>query len=294
MVLLATQIYSLRSILEQLLKSIKKPIFHNAKFDVRVLENETSVRMKPYFDTMLAHHVLNQGAGQHALKPLARRYLGAPEWEKDLSKYTRGGAYYECIPESLLIEYNGWDVYWTYQLYEYLKPLIDADENAQSALLLEMSASDFLLDVERKGFKVDVDYARKLENDMIIDVNNLEAQLKMLVGPTYNPGSWQQTKMFLGSLGHVVTSTNEESLTELKSNTNNSVTATFIDTLLEYRGIKKALKTYVQGALSKADAEDRVHTTFLIHGTTTGRLSSTGPNIQNIPRDKKYRSLYIG
>lgn len=294
MVLLASGIYPVTETLRNWLRQIKKPIFHNAKFDVRVLENQTGVRMKPYFDTMLAHHVLNQGAGQHALKPLARRYLGAPEWEKDLSKYTRGGAYYEYIPDDLLVEYNGWDVYWTYRLYEYLKPLIDADENAQSVLLLEMSASDFLLDVERRGFKVDVPYALKLEKEMSLDVTRLEHRLKTIVDPAYNPGSWQQTKTFLSNLGHYVTSTNEESLTELKAKTNDLMTITFIDTLLEYRGVKKALKTYVQGALDKADFGERVHTTFLIHGTTTGRLSSTGPNIQNIPRDKKFRSLYIG
>jgi DNA polymerase-1 len=292
---------AVRPEIADLLSQIKNPIFHNAKFDVRVLENQTGVRMKPFFDTMLAHHVLNQGAGNHKLKHLARQYLGAPEWEKDLSKYTVHGAHYENIPDDLLVEYNGWDVFWTYKLYEFLEPQINADPNAQSVFVLEMAASDFLLDVERKGFAVDMDYARQLETKMVLEVQILDHDLKAIAGQSYNPGSWQQTQAFIAGHGYVLPSTDEEHLTELKNklaastthSTSSAEVTDFIDMLLEYRGVRKALKTYVQGALTKA-VDGRVHSTFLIHGTTTGRLSSSGPNIQNIPRDKKYRSLYIG
>ena len=280
--------------MRHLLMQIKKPIFHNGKFDMRVIEAVYGVKMQSYFDTMLAHHVLNQGAGDHKLKTLARRYLGAPEWEKDLSKYTVGGAHYERIPIPKLVEYNGWDVFWTYALYEFLAPQIEADEKAQSAYLLEMAAANMLIEVEQFGFKVDIQYADQMRIVMEQEVHQLLGELQHQVGPTYNPSSWQQTKAYLNGIGHYANSTNEESLLELvDKNPKDLVLKLFVDTLLEYRQTKKALKTYVMAVLDK-NVNGRVHTTFLIHGTTTGRLSSSGPNIQNIPRLAKYRNLYIG
>lgn len=288
---------------KQWLRKIKYPIWHNGKFDIRVIEARTGVRMPNFFDTMLAHHVLNQAAGLHKLKPLCRMYLGAPEWEADLSKWTVGGAYYENVPAHILNEYNMWDVYWTYELWKYLEPLIFADDEAQKAFLLEMKAADFLLDVEQFGFAIDVPYTQNLENDMAFEVDDLLSKLQTLTSGVvfktnklFNPGSWQQVQTVLTSFsGTAYTdSTDEKHLTKYRANFSSThPVVVFIDLLLEYRGVSKALSTYVTGALNKA-RKGRVHTTFLVHGTSTGRLSSSGPNIQNIPRDAKFRSIYIG
>jgi DNA polymerase I - 3''-5'' exonuclease and polymerase domains len=282
------------------LRSVKYPIFHNGKFDMRVIEKQTGVKMSMYFDTMLAHHVLNQGAGLHKLKDLARQYLGAPEWEADLSKYTKGGGHYELIPTQLLTEYNAWDVYWTYELWKFLEPLILADEHHMMAFNLEMAASDLLLEVEQFGFKVDVPYLKQLATDMQNDVTSYLQMLRAItLNPNFNPNSWQQVQKFLDSQGYTVASTDEEHLLALSSklrkviSPQDTVTVSFIENLLKYRGIRKALSTYVEGVLDK-ERNGRVHTTFLIHGTTTGRLSSSRPNIQNIPRDKTYRKAFIG
>ena len=277
----------------ELLSKIKYPIWHNGKFDIRVIEAQTGIRMPNYFDTMLAHHVLNQAAGDHKLKNLARRYLGAPEWEADLKQWTVGGAYYENIPTQKLIEYNCWDVYWTYELWKYLEPQILADEQASAVFMLEMAAADMLLDVEQFGFAVDVPAAEQLELDLTAEVGSLRNKLRIITSnPNYNPGSWQQTKAYVqGAFSVVLPSTDEDAMIALKKNY--TASATFVDTLLAYRKAKKSLSTYVVGLLNR-QRDGRVHTTFLVHGTSTGRLSSSGPNIQNIPRDKKYRGLYIG
>ncbi len=273
----------------------ENPIWHNGKFDRRVIAAQTGYKAGSYFDTMLAHHVLNHAAGDHKLKHLARQYLGAPEWEKDLSKYTVGGAHYENIPHDLLIEYNNWDVYWTYELWKYLEPLILADEQNSAAFVLEMSASDFLQEVEQYGFAVDVPYLNQLSQQMRADVQIAESLVRIEANdPNYNPGSWQQTqKVLTNLLGYIYTGKTDEKTIEALAATEARVRR-FVTALLNYRKIKKALSTYVLGALGKVDSHGKVHTTFLIHGTTTGRLSSTGPNIQNIPRDKRYRSIYIG
>jgi DNA polymerase I-like protein with 3'-5' exonuclease and polymerase domains len=289
---------------KQILALIEYPIWHNGKFDIRVIEANTSVRMPNFFDTMLAHHVLNQAAGQHKLKPLCRQYLGAPEWEADLSKYTVGGAHYENIPLDILITYNGWDVYWTWELWQYLQPQILADDNASRAYMVEMAASEMLLDVEQFGFAFDVKYAQVLDLDMSADLSKRVLNLQLFcnhIGVTFktakpfNPGSWQQVQAVISHTeGKPYTdSTDEKHLMKLRKKTTTNGTINFIDELLEYRGVKIAHSTFVKGALDR-QVDGRIHTTFLIHGTSTGRLSSSGPNIQNIPREKKYRSLYLG
>lgn len=285
------------AILREYLSRVKLGIWHNGKFDIRVLEANTGVRLCIYFDTMLAHHVLNQGAGDHKLKNLARRYLGAPEWEKDLSKYTVGGAYYENIPMDLLVEYNAWDVYWTYELWKFLEPQILADENISNAYLLEVSASDMLMEVERYGFAVDRTYLNNLEVTLTLEKDAVLMQLRaILLDASFNPGSWQQVQKALTKLSGIyyTASTDEKSLAALRKSNSYAPAHIFIDKLLEYRKVSKSLSTYVIGVQNRVTPKDRIHTTFLIHGTSTGRLSSSGPNIQNIPRDKKFRSIFIG
>lgn len=289
---------------KQILAMIENPIWHNGKFDMRVIEARTGVRMNNYFDTMLAHHVLNQAAGLHKLKPLVRQYLGAPEWEADLSLYTVKSAHYENIPPSILATYNGWDVYWTYELWKFLEPQILADPECQPAFMLEMAASEMLLDVEQYGFQIDKPYTEALQQGMTADVELRRTDLEVFANVSagfvgknnapFNPGSWQQVQQVIGNLEGInyTGSTDEKTLTKMARGAK-PLTQVFIESLLEYRGEAKALSTYVDGAL-KRERGGRVRTTFLIHGTSTGRLSSSSPNIQNIPRDKRYRSIYIG
>lgn len=276
---------------EQLPK-FEKAIYHNGKFDIRVMNRVFGIELVNWFDTMLAHHVLNIAAGDHKLKTAARRYLGAPEWEADLSKYTKGGGHYELIPTDKLVAYNGWDVYWTYKLWEFLAPQIEADENNQKAFMLEMAEADFLLPVEQYGIPYDLDYADEFSVELTDQAQESLWELRRLSDvPMLNPNSPQQVKAALGIWGIEVDSTNEATLLAVQEELNESSDDyKFIERLLEYRGLMKVQSTYINGWASKV-RNGRVHPTFLVHGTSTGRLSSTGPNAQNMPRDKKIRRL---
>jgi DNA polymerase I-like protein with 3'-5' exonuclease and polymerase domains len=268
----------------------EKAIYHNGKFDTRVLNRVLSVKLCVWFDTMLAHHVLNHAAGDHKLKTLARRYLAAPEWEADLKKYTVNGGHYEYIPTDKLIEYNGWDVYWTYKLFEFLAPLIEADENNVKAFQLETAAAEFLLDVETYGIPFDAEYAASYADELGQEQAAILYDIKQLVGTVLNPNSPKQVKEYLAEIGLVVGSTDEATLTDLLPKLVNSKDFVVVKLILEYRKAGKIRGTYAEGWLNK-ERNGRVHPTYLVHGTSTGRLSSTGPNAQNVPRDKKIRKL---
>lgn len=280
--------------LGEFIGTFEKAIYHNGKFDTRVMNRVFKRRFNVWFDTMLAHHVLNHAAGDHKLKTLARRYLGAPEWEADLSQWTKGGGHYENIPVDRLVEYNGWDVYWTYKLYEFLEAQIMADENYISNLVLELQYADFLLDVETYGIPFDIDYSVQFA---AVKAQEMEAAKTLLAGitkdPGFNPGSWQQVKKFLESRGYIVPSTNEENILYIQKGAGllgDTLTVDFCIALLQYRKASKIKGTYAEGWANHY-RNGRVHPTFLVHGTTTGRLSSTGPNAQNVPRDKEIRKL---
>lgn len=275
-----------------LLVKFKYGIYHNGKFDIRVLNRYFGIKLTNWFDTMLAHHVLNQAAGDHKLKTCARRYLGAPEWEADLGKYTKGGGHYELIPYEYLIEYNGWDVYWTYKLYEFLGAQLLADENAQKAMQVEMAAADFLLEVEQYGIPFDEDYSEWYSKSLSLDMLKPLRVLKDLTdNEDYNPNSPQQVKKAMKKFGIDAVDTQAKTLQAwLDEHGTGPLAQQFIEAQIEYKKLSKIKGTYADG-WRNFSRKGRVHPTFLIHGTTTGRLSSTQPNAQNMPRDKEVRKL---
>jgi DNA polymerase I-like protein with 3'-5' exonuclease and polymerase domains len=278
--------------LREYLPRFTKAIYHNGKFDTRVLNRVLGVKLHVWFDTMLAHHVLNIAAGDHKLKTLARRYLGAPEWEADLSKYTKGGGYYELIPTDKLIEYNGWDVYWTYKLWEFLAPQIEADDANQRALMVEMAAAEFLLEVENYGIPFDSEYAESYGAELQEGMDRELASMRLLLGSeTYNPNSPHQVKAVLGDYNITVPDTLADTLQEVLDSLNpGDSAARYLTSQLEYKKLAKIHGTYVKGWSNKV-RNGRVRPTFLVHGTSTGRLSSTRVNSQNVPRDKAIRKL---
>jgi len=272
------------------LPNFTKAVYHNGKFDTRVLNRVLGVKLDVWFDTMLAHHVLNIAAGMHGLKALAQRYLGAPEWEAGLRKYLKGGGHYELIPYDKLVAYNGWDVFWTLELYKFLAPQIANDADNEKAFALEMSAASFLLDVENYGIPFDDNYAVQLTNACANQMALLNASMRVITGDlSFNPNSPQQIKKWLLSQQVMVKSTDEETITQLKE-VSSGVVRSFCEALLAYRKESKISSTYANGWRKQA-RNGRIHPTFLVHGTSTGRLSSTQPNVQNLPRDKRVRGI---
>jgi DNA polymerase-1 len=272
---------------------------HNGKFDLRWVNNEFDLRLYPDEDSLLLHHAIYPGAAEHGLKPLAQRIFGAPEWEADLKKYTKGKAHYERIPQDVLVDYNAWDTYWTRRLRHREMELADDD-----ALRLyrkhTLPASHMLQDVEQFGFEVDVEYGHELGILLGDEADALEHKLSSFVK---NPRSVPQVQAALNKLGVATSSTNEDTLNMALMQGALSMSETqyadlefFVTNLLDYRSVAKNKSTYVDSVLRKV-RNGRVHPTFLVHGTVTGRLSSSGPNIQNIPNDVEghpsMRRMYI-
>jgi len=274
-------------------------VLHNAKFDTHFLR-----KLEPTFtysnDTLLMHYLLDERPGVHGLKYLSSTRLALPDYESELLAYLpRKGASYDNIPSDVLYRYAGQDAQYTLRLYHQLQREMEDDQHAHHIL----RAYDFLInaqkalgEIESHGFVIDKDALQELEfflGDTLLD---LEQQLDSIV-PGINPRSpkqvgnylydqqnYQEVKLFRN---HKPRSTSREALEKLQVLYPDD---TFIPTLLTYRDAKKIMSTYVLPVEQAIDPDGRLRTDFKLHGTVTGRLSSSKPNLQNVPRPTKNES----
>lgn len=275
-----------RAELIKFLTSGVKLIAHNMKFDFRTLSAVLGTQIRGHLDTMLMSHVLNPGARSedHGLKKIAKKYLGADDWEQDTKLYVKGKVGYEAIPRHILYLYNAYDVYWTWHLYEYFARAAEGDPRVAKLAKFEARMSNLFQDVERNGVAVDLDYLDELHAQLRAEEEANLTVIREMAGAKFNPNSPKQVKEFYQSIGVKLASTAVGKLEELDFE-EGSLGQRFTDSLLEARKITKLKGTYVQG-IQKRVHDGLVYPDFLVHGTSTGRLSSRDPNIQNIPRDE--------
>lgn len=272
-------------------------VAHNGKFDLRVV-TERIVNGPPLYadqDTMLMHFAMNHGAKAHGLEQLAIKWFNADPWEHHVKPYLKGGAYYENIPRDILYKYNAEDVYWTGRLYREFYEQLEADPPRRALYQRLMQISRMLQDIEMSGVSVDVPFFQSLSSVLLEQTDVLLAELRELTADSkFNPNSHVQVKRHLaGWLGREPASSDEDTLTDLRYDmADNDEPARFIDLLLEYRGLGKLRSTYAEGIL-KREHGGVVFPSYLIHGTTTGRLSSKDPNIQNMPRPEEGQEMPV-
>lgn len=285
-----------------------KLVAHNMKFDFRTLTAQLGVDIKGHLDTMLLHHSLNPGAKEHGLKALCRKYLGAPDWDGNTKEYVHGyykqledwypallrerysgrkvAVGFEAIPRAKLYLYNAYDVYWTWHLMNYLSRAVANDDRVMKIAKFEFDASNLFQDVEKTGVAVDLEYLDELHTSFVQQEIDVLAQIQAYTGkPKFNPNSPKQVKEQYAEYGHVLKSTAVGKLEDLIATDVDEETRVFTDLLLQARKITKMKGTYIVG-IQKRVHNGLVFPDFLVHGTSTGRLSSRDPNIQNIPRDE--------
>ena len=237
---------------------------------------------KSYFDVMLAWYVL----GTESFQDLENIIFS--EFGENLEKFDEQFKKRkpEEISEDEKIKFLGERAFYIKQLKKRLEKrlkdedLFDVFENLENKLV------PVLASMEKYGIKIDKQYFENYKKELQINIENLEKDIYSLSGEAFNIGSPKQLaeilfdKMGIEPVKKTKTgySTDVEVLEELALRG-----IEIAEKLLEYRGFTKLLSTYVEPLPKLADENDRIHTTFNQNGTSTGRLSSTNPNIQNIP-----------
>ena len=280
-------------------------VAHNGKYDRTVLHRYGIGFASTPRDTMLEHYCLD-AAARHGLKELSEQLLGyrmirfedvAGEPERGKPEPTLAGK-----DLKLVCDYAAEDADFTLRLDDVLRPQVPvAPAPLPNALSdVEEPLVKILIDMEREGVKIDVEalklYGRELDREIL----SLTQQILSYADPGFNPDSPKQLGALLfGKLGlsggkktsSGQFSTDEKTLSKLAGE------HPIIPLILEYRACTKLKSTYVDKLPTLIDENGRVHTTYAQAFTETGRLSSSDPNLQNIPirteRGKLIRKAFV-
>jgi uracil-DNA glycosylase family 4 len=279
---------SVRSALRHLLSSTRI-IAHNGKFDLAGLR-AVAGKQQLWFDTMLAAYALDERPGHMGLKVLSIERLGAPDYEAEIKQYVPRGGSYANIPRPILYRYNAYDVVCTWALYELFDgEFSDADRRKHEFTVL---AANTLIELELAGIGFDLEYNEKLAHEYVVKISDIETRISDLIGYDLNPRSPQQVTNYYARHAITLPSTNADLLKELRGQLAGEVLS-FTDLLLEHRREAKLYGTYVKGLAKRVTDEGKVYTTYLLHGTTSGRLASREPNLQNVVRNKPIRNQFV-
>ncbi len=260
----------------------------NAKFDRLVLRCQGIELKGVVFDTMLASYILDPEKS-HNLNDLAERYLDGikPQSYKDLD--IAKGKTIADLKVQTVANYCGMDAYATFQLVPKIKEKLQEFPRLHELLLeVEQPLEPVLADMEYKGIRVDIPYLQELSKKLEKDLDAIEKNAYEVAGETFNLGSPKQLSELLfeklqldrRKSRKIKTGYSTDAATLEKLSGDHPV----IDAILEHRTLSKLKSTYVDAlpALVRPDTH-RVHTDFNQTATSTGRLSSSNPNLQNIP-----------
>jgi len=252
-----------------------KWVMQNGKYDVQYLWSAGVPNARVDEDTMLMHYMTDERKGTHDLEQLATEYLGAPLY-KQLAKIGLDDdeSLSDLAPQTLY-SYNGTDADVTLRLLDPLQKDMRADGVDKPYYDLVIPGSASLAAMEYRGFAVDEGMLDNLEERLVHELSDLERQLAPFVNNPRSP------KQLLVAFEEGVPDTKAQTIQIFIEKNPGTEAARYANLLLEYRKGQKTLSTYVRG-IRKRVVNGKVYSSFLLHGTETGRLSSRRPNLQNI------------
>jgi len=289
----------IKTILED--SSIKK-VGQNIKFDLIILK-QNGIEINSIEDTMLISYVLDAGSNRHNLDTLSEIHLNHKTISyKELVGTGKNKLNFSDIELNKATEYAAEDADVTLRLYNYLKARLHEEKLNKVYEVFEKPMVKLLSKLEFNGIKIDDIYLKKLSKNFEEKLKKIEKEIYLIAGKEFNIGSPKQ-------LGEIIY--HELKIAKLKKTKKGSLATNanvledlsltghnFPKLVLEWRQISKLKNTYsdaLQNHINKKTK--RVHTSFLLAATNTGRLASSNPNLQNIPikseEGKEIRKAFI-
>lgn len=274
----------------------------NLKYDCVVLARY-GVKVSPFDDTMLISYALDCGKGGHGMDELAKRHLDYETIKfSDLAGTGKKAKTFDQIPIKDAAKYAAEDADITFRLWEVLKPRLAAEGKATVYETLERPLAPVIVEMERAGVSVDASVLSKLSGDFAQRMAAAEAEAYELAGEEFNLGSPKQiSEILFGKLSMPggrktakgAWSTKADILEELAAEGHELPRV-----ILDWRSLSKLKSTYTDSLPNEINKETgRVHTSYALASTTTGRLSSNDPNLQNIPirteDGRKIRTAFV-
>ena len=276
---------------------------HNIKFDIQVLHKYNVKVSPPIYDTMVAHYLINPDM-RHNLDTLSESYLNySPiSIESLIGKKGKNQISMRDVSIDKITDYASEDADITLQLKSIFDKEIEVNNLSKIFYDIEIPMINVLSEMETEGIKIDISYLEKLDKEFEEDLEKLKKEIFKKSGEEFNLNSPKQLGEILFDKLKLVSkpkktktgqySTSEEVLSSLANDHK------IIEDILEWRSLDKLQNTYVKSLPNEVSSlTNRVHSSFNQTVTTTGRLSSNNPNLQNIPirtaNGQKIRRAFI-
>lgn len=311
----------LASLLKRLADAGTKIIMFNAVFDIRVIRNQLGVNLECYWDCSLASRCMNENEPEKSLKKLYKKYI--LKGKEDAFKFDElfNNIGFDKVPIKTGYLYAAHDAKVTFELYEYQKQYLYYEpecvpeaRNGMNGVSwvffnIEMPCVSVVADLEDTGVALDLDYAEELKVKYTKKLENTKAEAHKLISmydtelSAYNGKTKLSYPLNIDSPSQVAVllydimgekpvdkdkprGTGEDILEKIGS--------PVCKAILEYRGIKKLMSTYIEKLPKCVHKDGRVHCKFNQYGADTGRFSSKDPNLQNIPsHNKDIRKMFV-
>lgn len=275
----------------------------NLKYDIKVLDKYNIKVKGRFFDTMIAHYLINPDM-RHNMDVLAETYLNyTPVSITELiGKKGRNQLNMRDVPLEKQTEYAVEDADITFQLAQHFSPELVEAKTDTLFNDIEIPLLHVLADMELEGINLDKEFLNSLSEDLDNDIDGLEVKIYQEAGEEFNIGSPKQLGEILFDKMNLVAkpkktrtgqySTAEDTLSYLAKDHE------IIRQVLDYRGLSKLKSTYIDALPEQIEpSTGRVHTDYMQTVAATGRLSSNNPNLQNIPirteRGRQVRKAFI-
>ena len=271
-------------------------IFHNAKYDMHCFENLGVVMSGEIYDTIVMAWLLDTENKDYSLKYLSKQHLKIYK-AKSFSEVFRDVGFLDDM--QLSIEYATFDAYITYLLFLALKEKLEAIPWRDGKNLfdyyreVEQPFLRCLYQMERRGIRIDTEKLQEIKRNVEGIVSKCVATVSKLAGKPINLNSSQQVADFLFNSADLPV-TQKTSKTKSPSTSSKALQKLsthpkfqeYVAPILEYRAYQKLLNSFIDPILEKIQLYDgkRLYSTFDLHGTETGRISSSKPNVMNIPK----------
>ena len=277
-------------------------IAQNMKYDWLVMRRH-GINTVSFDDTMLISYVLDAGTGSHGMDPLSERWLGhTPIPYKDVAGSGKSAVSFDMVDLDRATAYAAEDADVTLRLWQVLKPRLAAEGLMSVYERLERPLVDVLARMEERGIAVDRQVLSRLSGDLAQAAAAYEDEIYELAGERFNIGSPKQLgdilfgKMSLSGASKTKTgqwSTSAQVLEDLAAEGH-----PLPRKIVDWRQLTKLKSTYTDALPGFINPETkRVHTSYAMASTSTGRLSSSDPNLQNIPvrtaEGRKIRTAFI-
>ncbi len=264
-------------------------IYHNAKFDIAVMRRAGAPEAAPIDDTMLISYAQEAGAHGHGMDELSVLHLGhTPISYDDVTGTGRNRVPFARTPLDRATAYAAENADLTLRLWHVLRPLLRTHRALTLYEQIDRRLSPVLAAMEGAGIRVDADELRRISEEFTRRMAEMEQDIHRLAGRKFNLGSAKQLgeilfdEMRVGGGRRMATGAwgTDASVLQNLADAGHALPAR----VLEWRQLAKLKSTYADALVEQINPETgRVHTCFAMAAASTGRLSSTDPNLQNIP-----------